>query len=90
MESMHSILVSISLKNLNSHLYSVDKDEIENIILSLWNWNTRMVFHIIYIMIFSLALAYLLRNAYQTQSLTGSLIFNMWAFWPTLAQPKLK
>ena len=35
MVSMHSILVSISLKNLNSHLYSVDKDEIENIILSL-------------------------------------------------------
>lgn len=37
LESVHSILVSISLKNLNSHMYSVDINEVEDIILSLEN-----------------------------------------------------
>lgn len=39
LENVHSILVSISLKNLNSHTYSVDVNEVEDIILSLENWN---------------------------------------------------
>ena len=37
LENVHSILVSISLKNLNSHTYSVDVNEVEDIILSLEN-----------------------------------------------------
>ena len=36
-DSVHSILVSITLKNLKSHMYSVDRKEMEDIILSLEN-----------------------------------------------------
>ena len=35
LETVHAILLSIRIKNLKTHLYSVERSEIEDVILSL-------------------------------------------------------